>query len=380
MNFRGKKWAIYLRRSKGEKGSTKEQLEQILSMVKPLEKSKKMRQINRGIQGRDINKNRRGVEFFVDGDIWNEGDGFSGFNVDSRPVFMELLERVRKGQYDGVLAVSMDRFARSYGALSRYAYDLWGEMTPAKIFYGFAEKMGLGEPGQQGIINEKVLSSLMEWGGLAKQLEIQKAEQKRTGTSIDRGYLTGSTPEFRGKTYRGKTTKIVEYRKAFDAIKAKKSPAKVAFTARKFTNTGQGQASWTRTWKPRLLAFERLGVLEDWLDAFEAINQYILNLGGYPANAYKSTDVSRILKHSRGYFGYPAGVGVVNPQTKIIEFIEFPNPLEIGLDALASVEDPMTLEGWEVTRREIDEDELANLDLAQTQPRAQEEKKKRGKN
>jgi len=370
MDFKGKKWAVYLRRSKGESGSTKEQLEQIMQFIEPLEKSKKMRKINRGVVGRDIDKKRKGVDLELKGDIYNEGDGFSGYNVAGRPVFMELLTRLRDGQYDGVLAVSMDRYARNYGALSRYAYDLWAEMAKPRVFYGFAEQRGLGQKGEAGILNEAVLSSLMNWGGIAKKLEIQKAETKRTGTGVDKGYLAGSTPEFLGKTYRGKTTKIVKYRDAANAALAGEGAYNIARAAGKYDKFGQPNSSWTRTWKPRFLNYAELGVLDDWLDAFEAINEYIKGLGGYPANAYKSKEVTRILKHTRGYFGYPAGLALVNPNDGTLEFVEFPNPLEIGLDKLADVDDPTTIPEFVVNRRILDDEELEKLNVVQTQPRA----------
>jgi hypothetical protein len=361
------KTAVYLRRSKGETGTTSDQLNELLPQITKLEKQGKIRKIDRTIQGRDIKKQRRGVEYFPKGDIYNEGDGFSGFSVKERPVFMELLDRLRKGQYDAVIAVSMDRFARNYGALSRYAYDLWGEQEPPKRLYGLAERLGLGELGYDGAIQEKVLSSLMDWGGLAKELEILKAEKKRTGTNIDKGYLLGSKPEFVGKVYRGKTSKGVRYRDAWEMIQNGENSNKIARAAGKYAKDGSPERSWVRTWKPRLLAYDELGVLNDWLDAYEAVDNYIKEFGQYPASSYKSQEVTNLLKHTAGYFAYPAGVLLVNPTTKEREFIVFPKPLDVGIERLASVTDPLELDDFEVEREEYDGRDLAKY---QTQPRA----------
>lgn len=364
------KLAVYMRRSKGESGTTADQLEQLENFIAPLEKKRFIYKVDRNIQGRDIKKKRQGVKFFDKGDIYNEGDGFSGYNVAGRPVFMELLERLRNGEYDGVMAVSMDRYARNYGALSRYAYDLWGEDNPPKLFYGFAEKMGLGEGGQKGIISEKVLSSLMEWGGLAKSLEIKKAETKRTGTIVDTGYLLGSRPEWVGKTYRGKTSKGVKYRDAWEAIKTGQGPNAIARAAGKFAKDGQPERSFVRNWKNRLLAYNRLGVLDGWLDAVEAVNKFILDYGAYPKSSINSTEVKNLLRSTAGYFAYPAGVALIDGDSDELTFVMFPNPLEVGIQKLSEVKDATIYPEFEVTRRPITQDDVAKLDVFQTQPRA----------
>lgn len=366
-DFKKGKYALYLRRSKGEGGTTDEQLKTLLGFVEELERKGKIRKVNRGVKGRDMSKKRRGVDLTIKGDIFNEGEGQSGYNVAERPVFMDLLERLRNGEYDGVLAVSMDRYARNYGALSRYAYDLWGERNPPTMFYGFAERMGLGEGGERGLINEKVLSSLMEWGGLAKSLEIKKGETKRTGTNVDRGYLLGSKPEWLGKTYRGKTSKGVPYRDAWQAIKDGKGANIIARSARKFDTTGAPQTSWTRTWKPRLLGYDRLGVLEKWLDAVEAVNEYIREIfPTKPKSGYQSREATNILKATAGYFAYPAGVALV-AESGETEFVTFPYPLDIGLDTLADADDALTIEGFSVKREPLGD---RQLDVFQTQPRS----------
>jgi hypothetical protein len=360
------KVALYLRRSAGEGGSTAEQLEQALAFIEPLEKAGVIRKLDKRIKGRDPTKKEwRGVDLDRPGDIHNEGEGASGFNPSVNRVLMGLLDDLREDEYDAAVAVSVDRFARNYGALSRYAYDLWGETDNPRLFYGFAEKLGLGDTGQQGIINEKVLASLMEWGGLAKTLEIAKAEGKRTGTNVDKGYLLGSRPEWLGFTYRGKTSKGTPYRAAWEAIQAGKSGGGIARAARKFAKDGSAQASWTRTWRPRLEQYDQLGVLDAWLDAVEAVNQYIRDMGGYPKNAFKSREVSNILRSTAGYFAYPAGVLLLS-EGNIAEFVTFPYPLDIGLDVLAQ-DGNIWRENFTVARRQYDGRPLLKV---QTQPRA----------
>ena len=373
VDFKGKKMAVYLRRSKGESGTTSDQLEELEAILKQYEK-KGMKKVNRGIVGRDITKQRKGVLFEGPGMIFNEGDGFSGYNVSERPVFMELLSRLREGKYDGVIAVSMDRFARNYGALSRYAYDLWGEEMPGKLFYGESEKMALGEPGMRGAVNEKVLASLMDWGGLAKTLEILKGEKKRTGTNIDKGYLLGGKPEWLGKVYVGKTSKGVNYRGVYEGIVAKKTPSALGKIAGKYDKQGQPQTSFARTWKPRLEAYARLGVIDEWLENYEAVDNYIRNFGSQPRSSFKSQEVSNLLKSSAGYFAYPAGVLIINIASGQKEFIVFPPPLDIGIDRLANTKDPLEIEDFLVERMEYDGREL---DLYQTQPRSGEGQKKK---
>lgn len=366
--FKGKKIAVYLRRSKGESGTTKDQWEAVEPFIDSLVKARLIKKFNKGVRGRDIDKKRKGIDLNLKGDIWNEGEGASGYNVAERKVFMALTKELRKGKYDGVVVLDMSRLARNYGALSRYAYDLWGEQAPATLFYGIAENMGLGEPGQRGIINEKVLSSLMEWGGLAKTLEIQKGEKKRVSGNVERGYLLGSRPEWLGKTYRGKTSKGVKYRDAWLAIVEGKGTGAIARAAGKFNKEGAGDPGFVRNWKSRLINYHEMGVLEGWIDAVEAVNQYIADLGGYPKVAIKTTAVKNILKATAGYFAYPGGVLLVDPESKSVDFVEFPYPLDIGLERLAETDDARTLDDFIVLRSEPES--MKDYNPFQTQPRS----------
>jgi hypothetical protein len=366
--FKGKKVAVYLRRSKGESGTTKDQWEAVEPSIDFLIGKRIIKKFNKGVKGRDIDKKRTGIDLSIPGDIWNEGEGASGYNVAERKVFMALMKELRAGNYDAVIALDFSRLGRNYGALSRYAYDLWGERVPATLFWGLTENMGLGQPGQQGIINEKVLSSLMEWGGLAKSLEIQKGEKKRVSGNVERGYLLGSRPEWLGKTYRGKTSKGVKYRDAWLAIAEGKSSGGIARAAGKFSKDGSPDGGFVRNWKNRLINYHEMGVLEGWVDAVEAVNQYITDLGGYPKVAIKTTAVKNILKATAGYFAYPGGVLLIDPESKQVEFVEFPYPLDIGLDSLASTDDARELEDFIVFRSEPES--TKDYNPFQTQPRS----------
>ena len=361
--------AVYLRRSKGESGTTADQLEEITPFLDQLESKRTAFKFNRNVGGRDITKQDRGVKLEGDFDIWNEGEGQSGYSVASRPVFMALLEALKEDRYDGVIAVSMDRFARNYGALSRYAYELFDlERQPQpKIFYGVIENIGLGMNEE----DEVLISALMNFGGLAKRIDTRKGEKKRKGTNVDKGYLLGTKPEFIGKTYRGKTSPGVPYRIGWESIQAGKNASQIAKSVGKTTyrqdrGINEGDRGWTRTWKPKLTNFNELGVLDDWLDNVEAVNEYIQSLGPYPKVNFKSEEVSNLLRSTAGYFAYPAGVNLGGTN----DFIVFPNPLLIGIDRLASTKNALDLDDFEVKRTTLTDEEKAALNVVQTQPRS----------
>ena len=183
--------------------------------------------------------------------IYGTKERGSGYSVASRPVFMALLEALKEDRYDGVIAVSMDRFARNYGALSRYAYELFDlERQPQpKIFYGVIENIGLGMNEE----DEVLISALMNFGGLAKRIDTRKGEKKRKGTNVDKGYLLGTKPEFIGKTYRGKTSPGIHYRIGWESIQAGKNASQIAKSVGKTTyrqdrGINEGDRGWTRTW------------------------------------------------------------------------------------------------------------------------------------
>ena len=139
-DLKGKKFAVYLRRSEGESGSTKKQLERIKNDIKELEEKTGLK-INKDIVGKDINKKVRfkatrdlvnigsdgEIISRVEGDIFNEGEGASGFKIKNRPVFKELVRRVEAGEYDGIFLESFDRISRDIHGLSHFALPLWRE-------------------------------------------------------------------------------------------------------------------------------------------------------------------------------------------------------------------------------------------------------------
>ena len=101
----GKRFAVYVRRSLGEKGSTKNQLKRIDKGIDSLERATGLK-IDRRIVGKDIDKKKRfnaAKDLVKEGDIFNEGEGATGFKIDSRPVFNEMVRRLRAGAYDGIV-------------------------------------------------------------------------------------------------------------------------------------------------------------------------------------------------------------------------------------------------------------------------------------
>ena len=95
-DWKKKKAAIYLRRSKGEGGSTKAQLERIKKQVNALVKAGKIQKVDFSIVGKDIDKK---VRFKADrdlkltGDVFNDGEGASAFaSAQKRPALNEMLK------------------------------------------------------------------------------------------------------------------------------------------------------------------------------------------------------------------------------------------------------------------------------------------------
>ena len=86
-DWKGKKMAVYIRRSEGETGTTKNQLDRIMA---ELQKSGKIAKLNMNIVGRDITKKRFNAkrDLALEGDIYNEGEEQSGFKFEERPVFL----------------------------------------------------------------------------------------------------------------------------------------------------------------------------------------------------------------------------------------------------------------------------------------------------
>jgi len=357
-DWKNKRMAVYIRRSEGESGNTKKQLARIRKQLKELEKSGKIAKLNMNIVGRDIEKKRRfnaKNDLALQGDIYNEGDRQSGFKFEERPVFLELLRRMKEGQYDGIIVESMNRIARDFAGLSRLALPVWRE--DGKVILSLSDNQVLDDDRT----NEAIINSQMTWGGIGKLGEIAKAETARLGDSVDKGYFKGSNPEFLGSGTKGAG---LDYRRAYNLMKAYgendrgnlNSPTAVGAEFKK-------DNKWASLWYKKLRGYDETGVLEDWLKSVEEINQFIRNIGGYPGNAYKSTAVKNILKSSTGFFAYPAGVNPAGTD----EFVMFPVPIKVGLQELADNENPLEIESFEVKRTKLGSRKLHPI---QTQPRS----------
>ena len=81
--------------------------------MKALEKAGKIQKVNFGIVGKDIDKEERfraSRDLQKVGDVFNDGEGASAFDsARTRPALNELLRRMKQGQYDAVLAETLDR-------------------------------------------------------------------------------------------------------------------------------------------------------------------------------------------------------------------------------------------------------------------------------
>jgi len=371
-----KKVAVYLRRSEGETGSTQDQLDRILPKLKELEKEGKIAKLNKGIVGRDITKKQRfdrQRDLNLKGDIFNEGEGASGFKFADRPVLAELIKRTEAGEYDGILVESMNRVARDFAGLSRFLLPLWRDQ--GKEILSLID----GQVLDKNRLNEAIINSQMTWGGISKLEEIAKAEEARTGTVIDTGYFKGSQPEWIGKTYRGVTYKFLDYRKAYELMKAaglnpKGNLANAADIAKimgktyKDRGSIKGDNKWANIWFKKMRAYEEAGVLENWLNAYEGISRYIQNAGAYPKATYKTQPVVNIIRATTGFMAYPAGVNPAGSN----EFIIFPDPMAVGLERIASTKNVLDLEDWMVMREPLADRALLPI---QTQPRSRKTQK-----
>ncbi len=358
-DYQGKKFAVYLRRSQGETGDTKSQFDRIISKIEKLEKSKKIKKINRSIVGRDIDgktKFKADRDLILTGDIFNEGNGQSGFKFDERPVLVELIRRMREGQYDGILVESMNRFARDFAGLSHLALPLWRE--EGKIIYD----MTSGQTLDSNRVNEAIINSQMTWGGIGKLEEIAKGKKALKG-KIAKGYLAGSTPEWIGaKTSGGKGQ---DYRKLWElgqvaGLNENGTLDKQGNIGKMFNKDGK----WANLWYLKMLNYQEVGVLEEWLDNVDLVNNFILEGGGlYPRRYFNQKPVKNLLDRTRGYFGYPAGVNLA----KTNEFVVFPNPSGM----IADLSNPsFELPEDYVQVRILKPAEIAMLNIVQTQPRA----------
>lgn len=370
-----KKMAVYLRRSQGETGSTKDQLKRIEDDIAGLEKAGKVSKINRSIVGRDIDKDIRfnaERDLALKGDIYNEGEGASGFDAEGRVVLNELIRRVRDGQYDGILVESMDRVSRDWtDFVSTVPAPLWRE--EGKVVYS----LGDGEYLSDDPTEEAVINTRMTWGGIAKKGEIKKAK-KALDTKIEKGFIQAKLKaEFEGS---GTKSAGADYRQLWDMMQAYGTDSRGRLR-------GAGDISKffkkDRTWAGRRFKMlsnwhevtlpDGRNALETWLDSVDKINLFIKEQPfQYTKSAFKSEPVQRVLKAFNGFINYPAGVNP-SPNYPVSSrfFINFPVPMDFDFDEIAAVDDPRTISGFEVqSTADFDVNELNENQLM---IRAQEE-------
>ena len=358
VNLKGKKFAVLLRRSEGESGSTKAQLDRIKSGIDALEK-RTGRKINRTIVGKDINKKRRfnaARDLAIEGDIYNEGDGASGFKTAERPVLAHLLKLVEEGKYDGVAMESFDRLSRDILGLAAFALPLWRQ--DGKIFLGFN-----GDYLDSDRENEYLKTIVSAASSLSKIGEIDKSKEALFGDTVSRGFLKGSQPSFLGD---GSKIAGVDYRRAYDMMKVMGENPKTG----KVRNQGFIEAefnaskNWADRWYQKMKQYEQLGVLEDWLTSVEEFNKFIDSFDARPSQVWKKNQqVLNAKKSAAGFFAYPAGVKIEETQ----EFVKFPVPSKIGFEKLGQFQDPTQIAEFVVERNPYNNEPLQ---VVQTQPRS----------
>ena len=362
-DWKKKKVAVLLRRSQGETGTTKEQLERIMPIILDLEKKGKIKKLNRGIVGKDIEgkkRFKRSRDLMLKGDFFNEGRGTSAgaFKPDERPVLMELLKRMKLGQYEAVIAENMDRYSRDPLSFAAVALDLWRDDN--KIFWGLADNEGWGaqlSPHEESIIVTKLM-----WGGEAKKAEARKA-RKSLAKAIYRGSITGSKPEWLGSKSK---THGLDYRKAWDEMNmvGHNEDGNLNESTRigKLFNKDN---KWANLWYQKMRRYNQLKVLGEWLDGIDKVNNFIRLENVQPRVAFKQTPVKNILNSTKGFFAYPAGVLIANTN----DFVVFPNPNDLDFEQLAIHKDASTIPDFEVEVTELGDSQF-DLNIAQTQPRA----------
>jgi len=360
--WKRKKVAVYLRRSKGDTGDTKAQLKRIEPLLAKLEKEGKVKKIDRSIVGRQFSYTKDEGRFNAardlarKGDIFNEGDGQSAFDsARERRVLNELLKRMRDGEYDAVVAETLDRYSRDPLDFATAALDDWRKGD--KQFASLKEGEAYGSPNE---LDEAIITTKLMWGGEGKKGESRKAinalEEK-----MNIGFLSKPKAELRGS---GTKNAGMNYRQAYQLMKAYgetpegrlRKPGQVGKEFRR-------DHTWASQWYERMKQWESYvypdgeTALEKWLNAVEKVNQFI---GEYPlardGDSWKRPEVIQLVKTASGFLGYPAGV---NPSRAYPvgkeQFILFPDPTDFDIEELSVTADPRTIEGWTVIREPLGE-------------------------
>jgi hypothetical protein len=373
-----KRTAIYLRKSKGDKGSTKSQLERIEQFITDLEKSGKIAPVNRTIVGKDIDRKKKFnpvEDLAIEGDIYNEGERKSGFDsARTRPVLNEMLRRVANDEYDIIIAESIDRFTRDildFGrALNGTNLDLWREK--GKVFWGIKDNAGLGDKSRP--FNEEIINTQNTWGGAGKKQEIEKSIDALEA-KINRGYITSRMKaELIGS---GTKNAGLDYRKFWKIAQAFGENAKGRLN--KPTDVGK-QFGRDHTWASNTYEMFRdwnrvkikkdLTALEGWLNTIDALNEFIRQQPfAYDRASYKSNLVTNVLSNFNGFLNYPAGVNLSDTyKVAKNQLVNFPYPLDFDFDEVGMTNKPNeTIAGFTVLRTPITEEEKSKLLKYQTQ-------------
>jgi len=364
-DWKNKKVAIYLRRSKGDTGDTESQLGRIEPLIRALEKAKKIKKVNRSIVGRQFKYTKAEGRFKSSrdlarsGDIFNEGDGESAFDsARERVVLGELLKRMRAGEYDAVLAETLDRYSRDPLDFATAALDDWRKN--GKQFASLKESFYYGSPNP---LDESIITTQLMWGGEAKKGESRKS-RTALEKKIDIGYITKPKAELRGsgskgagRNYRTVWARMLTYG---DTPEGRlKKPGEVGKSFGRDHTWASNFYEIFKQWNSYVYP-DGETALDKWFDAVDAVNQYIAE---YPmkrdGDSYKQKEVKQLIKSANGFLAYPAGV---NPSSKYPtaqnQFILFPNPTDFDIDELATQADPNMIQGWTVIREPLGERKL----------------------
>jgi hypothetical protein len=375
-DWKKKKAAIYLRRSKGEGGSTKAQLERIKKQVNALVKAGKIQKVDFAIVGKDIDKK---VRFKADrdlkltGDVFNDGEGASAFSsAQKRPALNEMLRRMREGQYDVVLAESLDRYSRDPLDFATVALDLWRE--DKKVFWGISDGRGYGtlDP-----FNEAIITTQLMWAGEGKKQESGKAISA-LDAKLDRGFITSRLKaQFLGS---GTKNEGLDYRRFWRIAQGYgendkgnlNSPTTVGREFKQDHTWAKNTYQMFKEWNTVMIK-DDLTALDAWFNTVDAVNEFIVNQPSpYNKVNYKSGPVQNLISNSNGFINYPAGFSASDKYKQASqEFINFPYPLDFSFQELAMTNKPqIEIPGWAVQRIPISKSERENLLKYQTQFRS----------
>jgi len=380
-NWEKRKALLYLRRSHGESGTTKKQLERVEDMIDLLEDLGHIEKMDRRIQGKSIDKKYRG-EKYGKGDIYNEGEGESGFK-DDRPVFNAMVKRAIDENYDILMGETLDRFARDslvFGAV------VGPYLIAGGTAYGLAEDAIMNYE-EENLAKKSAAIGLMEFGGLAKRIEIEKSKRARIGrkrktaagvttdirgTAAERGFVSGGVLDWE-RLLAGK----LNLRDAFLMMEGwPKRNGKLKNGNELDRQVGVSQG-WHTNWYPRFKFYEEMGITEEWLSTIEAVVAYLKTLGKYPKSIMKTDEAKALAYATKAWLLYPAGVNLANT----ITFVEWPKPLDVGIAAMANAKKVASLDKWIVTQSTLAPMEQRKLHPKQTQPRTRkaDKEKKRAK-